>query len=109
MATPTCWLATSCPNGPLRVQGASTVGSEDVEVGVVSGGIVAAACRETIATALGFLAALACQVAAGGADGLLLGASTVGSEGGVGTTASGGGAAITPVTTAELACLAGTS
>ena len=67
------------------------------------------ACGGTVATALGFLATLACRVAAGGADGLLLGASTVGSEGGVGTTAGGGGAAMTPVTTAELVCLAVTS
>ena len=77
------------------------VGSEGVEVG--------AACGGTVATTLGFLAALTCRVATGGADGLLLGASTVGSEGGVGITAGGGGAAMTPVTTAELACLAGTS
>ena len=71
LAAPTCWLAASCP-----------------------GGWVGAACGGTVATALGFLAALTCRVAAGGADGLLLllGASTVGSEGGVGTTAGGGGA-----------------
>ena len=50
------------------------MGSEGVEVG--------AACGGTAATALGFLAALTCRVAAGGAGGLLLvlGASTVGSE-----------------------------
>ena len=95
MAAPTCWLAASCPVGPPPVRGASTVGSEGVEVG--------AACGGTVATALGFLAALVCRVAAGGADRLLLGAFTVGSEGGVGTTIGGGGAAITPVTTAELA------
>ena len=68
------------------MQGASTVGSKGVEV--------SAACVGTVATTLGFLAALTHQMAAGGADGLLLllGASTVGSEGGVGTTAGGGGA-----------------
>ena len=94
LAAPTCWLAASCPHGPPPVWGASTVESEDAEVGVV--------CRGTVATALGFLAPLTCRVAAGSADGLLLGASTMGREGGVGTTAGGGGAAITPVTTAEL-------
>ena len=51
--------------------GASTVGSEGVEGGTACGG--------ALATALGFLAALACQIAAGGAEELLLGASTVGS------------------------------
>ena len=101
LAAPTCRLAASCPDGLLLVGGASTVGSEGVEVGTV--------CRGTVATAFGFLAALTCLVADGGAGGLLLGASTVGSEGGVGTTTGSGGAAITPVTTAELACLAGTS
>ena len=101
LAAPTCRLAASCPDGPPPVWGASTVRSEDVEVAVACGG--------TVATPLGFLAALTCRVGAGSADGLLLGASTVGSEGGVGTTTGGGGAAITPVTTAELECLAGTS
>ena len=103
LAAPTCWLAASCPDGPPPLRGASTVGSEGVEVG--------AACGGTAATALGFLAALTYRVAAGGADGLLLvlGASTVGSEGEVRITAGGGGAAMTPVTTAELVCLAVTS
>ena len=101
LAAPTCWLAANCPGEPPPVWGAFTVGSEGVEVG--------AACGGTIATPLGFLAAFMCRVATGGADGLLLGASTAGSERGVEITASGGGAAMTPVTTAELACLAGTS
>ena len=86
---------------PWDSMAANSVGSEGVEVG--------AACGGTVTTALGLLAALTYRVAAGDADGLLLGASTVGSERGVGTTASGGGAAMTPVTTAELACLAGNS
>ena len=74
--------------------GASTVGSEGLEGGTASGGVVA--------TALGFLAALAWWVAAGGAEELLLGASTVGSEGVEGATTGCGGAATTPVTTAAL-------
>ena len=109
LAAPMCWLAASCPGGPLPLWDASTVGSECVEVGAACGGTIATACGRTVATALGFLAALTCQVASGGADVLLLGASTVGSEGGVGITSGSGGAAMTPVTTAELACLAGTS
>ena len=94
LAAPTCRLAASCPDEPPPVLGASTVGSEGVEVGTACGG--------TIATASGFLVALACRVAAGGVEELLLGASAVGSEGGEGTTAGGVGAATTPVTTDAL-------
>ena len=67
---PTCRLAASCPDEPPPVLGASTVGSEGVEVGTACGG--------TVATALGFLAALACRVAAGGVEELLLGACACG-------------------------------
>ena len=94
MAAPTCRLAASCPDEPLPVLGPSTVGSEGVEVRT--------ACGRTVATTLGFLATLACWVAAGGAEELLLGAFTVRSERGEGTTAGGVGAATTPVTTAAL-------
>ena len=83
LAAPTCWLASSCPGGPPPVRGASTVGSEGVEVGTACGGAVA--------TTLGFLAVLACRVATGGAEELLLGASAVGSEGVEGTTTGIGG------------------
>ena len=48
------------------------------------------------AAALGFLAALACQMAAGGAEELLLSASTVGCEGVERTTTGGGDAAPLP-------------
>ena len=57
--------------------GASTVGSEGVEGSTACGGAVA--------TALVFLATLACRIATGGAEELLLGASTVGREGVEGT------------------------
>ena len=72
---------------------------------------IGAACLAPV----GFLAAPACRLAACLLGQRLLGegvegsASTVGREGVEGTTAGGGGAAITPVTTAALACLPGTS
>ena len=88
--------------------GASTVGSEGV-VGATAGG--RAACLAT----LGFLAAPMCRQATclpgqqllG--DGVEMSASTVGQEGGEETTAGSGAAATTPVTTAALACLPGSS
>ena len=97
LAAPTCWLAASCP-APLL--GASTVGSEGVE-GSTAGSVAASL------TTLGFLAAPACRLAACLPGQRLLGegvevsASTVGREGGEGTT-GGGAAATTPVTTAAL-------
>ena len=101
LGSPMSWLAASCPELLL---GASTVRSEGL-VGATAGG--GAACL----AALGFLATPVCRLASCPPGQRLLGkgeevgAFTVGREGG----GRGWATATTPVTTASLVCLPGSS